>query len=311
MTSLYESLPILDKTVPTVPGKFEEAAREGQAYVEAVRAFLQRIEEKHHVATDLRQQLQAALNALEQQATDEQGALDTSLKSLEKTLQEALSAVEEDEGEVKTAADATGRAMEALKADLEGAGDRTRAAQESATGEFEELWKELEQDRGEVETAVQGVVAKAAELDTAIGEGRQAVTQALGGLAEKMGQTLEEARGQLGQASARLQSQLGQLEGEIGQGLGDLSQGRDRLLEDLRTRVASDVRQRLDEAVGTMVEAIGALGTGIAAAQEACQADRVQVEPEVEALRERFPPLQGAVTSVQQTCREVGAEWPA
>jgi chromosome segregation ATPase len=311
MTSLFETLPILEKAVPTVPGKFEEAARDGQAYVQAVRAFLDHIEDKHHNATEMRQQVQNVLEALEQQATEEHGQLDTALTALEHALEEALASIQGDEGEVKAALDTAGTALDELKTDLTEAATRTHTAQEDASGEFEELGKELESDRAELDTAVDGVVAKAGELDTAIGQGRQAVTTAMNGLSEKMRHALDEAKGHLNEAQARIQTQLGQLETQIGQALGDLSAGKTKVLEDLQRQVADDVRQRLDTAVGDMVEAIGTLGTTIEAAQQACQTDREQVEPEVESLRDRFPPLQGAVTQVQQTCREVGAEWPA
>jgi chromosome segregation ATPase len=311
MTSLFETLPLLEKALPTVPGKFEEAARDGQAYIQAVRGFLGDIEQKHHNLTELRQQVQTVLDALEEQATQEHTALDAALKTLDTAVDQTLASVQEDEGEVKTAVDASSTALDQLKADLTGAAARTRAAQQEATGEFEDLWKALESDRSELESAVQGVVAKAGELDTEITQGRAAVAQALTGLGDKMEQALEQARAQLGEARARVQSQLSQLEGELGEAVGELATGRGKVIDDLEKQVASDVRQKIDEAVGNLVEAIGSLGTGMIAALDACRTDREQVEPEVESLRGRFPPLLGAVTSVQQTCREVGADWPA
>jgi uncharacterized phage infection (PIP) family protein YhgE len=158
---------------------------------------------------------------------------------------------------------------------------------------------------------VQAVEAKTTELDSAIAEGRTAVEGALSGLIDKMSHALEEVRTELGQARANVESEMSQLEGQIGGALGELSSGKGHLIEELQRRVADEVRQRLDAAVGSMVEAIGELGTGIAAAQEACRTDREQTEPEVEALRDRFPLLQTGVTSVQQACRECGADWPA
>jgi chromosome segregation ATPase len=311
MTSLFETLPILEKAVPTVPGKFEEAARDGQAYVQAVRAFVGRIEEKHHAVTELRHQVQNVLDALEHQASEEHGALDTALKALETALEQALTAIEHDEGEVKTALDTAGHALDALKTELTEAGTRTKTAEEHTATEFEQLAKELESDRAELDTAIHAVIAKAGELDTAIGQGRQAVTTAVHGLSEKMTHTLDEAKGQLGEAHTRVQAQLNQLEGEISAALGDLSQGKTKVLGELEQQVAAEVRQCLDTAVGTLVDAIGTLGTTIAAAHQACQTEREHIEPEVESLRDRFPPLQGAVGQVQVTCREVGAEWPS
>jgi chromosome segregation ATPase len=311
MTSLFDTLPILEKAVPTVPGKFEEAARDGQAYVQAVRAFLDQVEQKHHTATDLRQQVQNLLDAVEQQATEEHGQLDTALTTLETALQEALGAIQADEGEVKTALDGAGTALDDLKTSLIGAATRTEAAEHGASGEFQELGKALETDRGELEGAVQGVVAKAGELDTAVGQQRQAVTAAMNGLSAKMTQVFGEAKGELADARTKVQGFLNQLEGEISTALGELSQGKAKVIQELEQQVTTEVRQCLDDAVGHMVDAIGTLGTTIAAAQQACQADREQVEPEVESLRDRFPTLQGAVTQVQETCRNVGAEWPS
>src|SRR5262245_51203703 len=112
MTSLFETLPILDKTVPTVPGKFEERAQDGKAYVEAVRTFLEHMEQRRTALTELRTQVNNVLDALGEQATEEHGQLDAAFKALETAVEEALSAVQTDEGEVKDAADATGKALE-------------------------------------------------------------------------------------------------------------------------------------------------------------------------------------------------------
>ena len=64
MTTLHETLPILEAAVPAVPGKIEAVGQEAEAFQKSVRDLLENLGEKEEQARGLLDRVRTALDAV-------------------------------------------------------------------------------------------------------------------------------------------------------------------------------------------------------------------------------------------------------
>ena len=310
MTSLQETLPILDKAVPELPAKVAEAAKGAEQFEAAIKDLLENIEEKEGQARELLARTRAALAAIEQTATEGRDAVDEATSAVETAIEEALDAVATGRDEVRDALETTAGAMEDLSSQLVDAGSRTESAQEDAAGAVKDLGERMRSGQGDLDEAVGDVEAAADALKGALAEGAEAVSEAVAELSGKMTTLLEDATGRLGDAQSRLQQMRSSHEPNVEEGLSDMTSRKDGIFQRLQERVQEELRAALDDALGEITSALGELGDVVLQVQESCHTGREALQEQIVQLEERIPPLQGGVEQVKQAAAQVGVDWP-
>ena len=90
MTSLHETLPILDEAVPALPAKLEDVAKESDAFHQAAGEAVAALRGRREQATSLVSAVREALEALGQHAQDEGQRVSEQVRALEDMAEERL-----------------------------------------------------------------------------------------------------------------------------------------------------------------------------------------------------------------------------
>jgi ABC-type transporter Mla subunit MlaD len=309
MTTLKETLPILDAAVPLIPGKVAEAEHEGQEFRQAVEDLLRLIEQQRAGAGQMLSRVKEALAVLQDAAAERQGQVVEGLQSVEATLAEALEGVEEGRDELSEGLDAAGSDIQALETHLGDGGQRTQSARDDAARAIDELKAEVHEGQTGLEGALHAATAAVDAVGGELEEAQGVLADAAAQLNATMAELLERARTRLGGTHDRLKGLQAELEASVTGAVSELASRKEQLLEDVRERLQDEVRQRLDAGLDTVAESLGQLGDAVAEATRTCQQDREEVEQRFEALRQRMPPLQDAVVCVKQAAEQVGVAW--
>src|SRR5829696_1040378 len=99
MSTLKETLPILDKGVPAVTGKLESVASHAAEFEGTVRDLLSSLSEKEDQARELLTRVTGALDGLENGAGEHRQAVARALEAAAAAVQEAIGALTDGEGD--------------------------------------------------------------------------------------------------------------------------------------------------------------------------------------------------------------------
>src|SRR5262245_10984569 len=113
MTSLHETLPLLERTVPTFADKLDGVAREAAQCEEAARTLVEDLQKKRARATELAAEAHRALVQLDTEAGGARASLASALAAAEASLERMTARLE-------TAADAVGDGLSAAGAAING-----------------------------------------------------------------------------------------------------------------------------------------------------------------------------------------------
>src|SRR5688572_23383453 len=95
MTSLTETLPVLDEAVPALPGKIEEVAKKGDELHQAAQQALGAFRQRRAEAESLVEQVRQALEAMRDHATQQEQHLTGLRGALEQAVEEEASGIGE------------------------------------------------------------------------------------------------------------------------------------------------------------------------------------------------------------------------
>src|SRR4030095_2579070 len=205
MTSLTETLPILDEAVPALPGKMEAMARASEQFHREAHETLGLFRAQRQEAEGLVEEVRQAFDAIRQDAGQEQERVERLSRELERAVEEEARGGGEAAGEVRDAGDHVVEAFQALESTLTEAGDRTQGAQQDAREALDALTAEAKGGGAELESATGAMVSAVGGTQKAIEEGQAQVTNAVNALKDTLLRLLASAAARLARTRPRLE----------------------------------------------------------------------------------------------------------
>lgn len=310
MTSLTETLPILDEAVPALPPKIESVAREGQAFRKAALAALAEFQHRRAQADSLVDQLREALETVREQADGGRQQAEEIATGLRTLVEEEVQGVSDGTDDLQTGSDEASAALGQLQSELAQGEESARAANEDARAALDTLREQAEANQAELDGAAQEMTAAVQAAEQAIVDGQGMVAQAVASLGETMGRLLAEAQARLQQTQEHLDRMQSEHDAAVAAALSELENRREQVEKEIADRVDSEVRDALDGELDTAVTTLGEMGQEVVQLHEACRTQREDLEQQVAGVAERVPPLQGSVEQVKGAAERVGLAWP-
>jgi chromosome segregation ATPase len=310
MTSLHDTLPILDQAVPALPGKVQRVAAEAAAFETSARAALSVFEEKRAAGERLLDQVRAAVAALDAQAEGERGHVEEARRAVLDAAAEQARVIDDGAAALSPTAQQAVSAFTALTSALEEAGDRMRRAVGAARAALGELDDRTREGQADLEQAVDKAAAAFGHLQDRIAQGQADLVDGSGRLADSVRRMLARVETRLERTRARVE----ELRDDQGEDVSDTLSGLvgrcDELVRAVCTRMSSDVSAGLDPGTAGLATAWADAAAQVAQAGADCEAGREALEPRLTATDERVVPLDGAVAQVKQAAERVGLAWP-
>lgn len=310
MTSLTETLPILDEAVPTLPGKIESVAKMGDEVHQAAQQAIGGFRQKRAEAEALVEQVRQALEAMRDQAAEQEQHFTSLNGALEEAVEEEASAIREGADELHTAGEQAVTAFDQLEADLGQAGDRTESAHQDARSAVAALAAEAGTSEQELEAATGAMVAAVGATRQAIEDGQELISQGVTTLKDAMLRLLGDARERLGQTYEHLDAVRGQQEKAVREATSTLDAERRQLQQELQQRLEQEVQQALDPELEAGVTALAEMGQEVLKLQSAAESGREELADRLTAVADRIPPLQSGAEQVRRAADQVGISWP-
>lgn len=310
MTSLTETLPILDEAVPALPGKIESIAKKGDEFHQAAQQAIGAFRQKRAEAEALVEQVRQALEALRDQATEQEQHLASLGSALEQAVEEEASGIREGVDGLHGAGEQAVTAFEQVGADLVQAGDRVEGAQEDARSAVDAVAAEAGTSEQEVEAASGAMVVAVGATRQAIEDGQELISRGVTTLKDAMLRLLGDAQERLGQTYQHLNAVRAQQEKAVGEATSTLDAERRQLQQELQQRVEQDVQQALDPELEAAAAALAEMGQEALKLQSATESGREELVEQLGTVAERIPPLQGGAEQVKQAAERVGISWP-
>jgi len=310
MTSLSETLPILNDAVPALPTKVDEVAKEAAAFEQSARTAVSDFQEKRQQAEALVDQVRQALQGLHEQAASEQQGLEAALHSLDQEVEQETQAVDQSVSDLHTAGYQAHAAFAGLQAEVTHAGEQTRTAHDDARTALEAFGQRVHSGQPELEGAVHEMTAALQSAQHAITEGQQLVEQGVTALREHMSSLMTSAHDRLQQTHHRLEELRADQEKVVSEALTAVETHRQEGEHDVSQRLDADVHQPVDSGLDSVVEALSTLGQKVTEQQHETEARREGLEQHLTAAGERIPVLQAGVDQVKQGAEKLGISWP-
>lgn len=310
MTSLTETLPILDEAVPALPGKIEEVAKKGDEFHQAAHQALGAFRQKRAEAESLVEQVRQALEAMRDQAAEQEQHFTSLNGALEQAVEEEASAIRDGADELHTAGEQAVTAFDQLEADLVQAGDRVESAQADARSVVEALAAEAGSSEQELEAATGAMVVAVGATRQAIEDGQALISQGVTTLKDALLRLLGDAQERLGQTYAHLDEVQTDQEKAVGEARSALEAECRQLQQELQQRLEQEVQQALDPELEAAVTALADMGQEVLKLQSAAESEREELADRLTALADRIPPLQNGAEQVRRAADQVGIAWP-
>jgi hypothetical protein len=310
MTSLTETLPILDEAVPALPDKIEAVAREGDAFGRAAVDALATIHQKREQAGAAVRQVRDALATVRDQAGEQQQALQTASQDLHRQVEEEADDVDAKGEDLKGAGGQAVTLLGQLESALAQGTDRTRTAHEEARAALEALAEEARTSQPELDGAVDEMVSGLQAAEQRIGEGETLVVEGATALLGAMGRLLGETQTRLQETRRRLDALRQEQESAVTEAAAELETVRERLGQDVGQRLDSGLKQVIDPELEAVLQSLGEMGQDVLGLQTETRSRREDLEEEIAALGDRIPSLQGGVGQVKAAAEQVGIVWP-
>jgi len=310
MTSLHETLPILDEAVPALPGKIEEVAKKGDAFHQAAQQALGAFRQRRAEAESLVEQVRQALEAMRDQATAQEQHLTGLSGALEPAVEEEVSGIRDGADELHTAGEQAVTAFDQLEGDLVRAGDRTESAHEDARADLDGLTVHAGAAEQEVESATDAMVSAVGATRQAIEDGGELISQGVTTLKDAMLRLLADAQERLGQTYQHLDEARAEQERAVGEATSALDAERRRLQQEVQQRVEQEVQGALDPELEAAAAALAEMGQQVLKLRSATVSHREDLVEQLSAVADRIPPLQGGAEQVRRAADQVGIAWP-
>lgn len=310
MTSLHETLPVLDESVPALPQKLEEVAKESdtfhQAAGEAVAALKSRREQAESLVSAVRQ----ALEALRENAQEEEKRVADASQALQTMAEEQLRELDESEGQVTTEGEQAKTALGELETHLESGTQRTRAAHEEARAALEALAEEARTKQPELDAAVDAMNQAVKAAQQAVADGQEMVEQGAATLKSAMDHLLAQAQQRLTQTHQYLDEIKTAQEAAVTKALAALEGEREQLEQVVVQALHDGVQEALEGELDAVVNALADVGQHVTELDGETQSRREDLARQIAEVEERIGPLQQGTQQVRGAADRLGLDWP-
>ena len=309
MSGLKENLEALSTSLPDVPTELEALKAQAERVEGAVVDFLNEVGEKQEQAAARIDELKEALVALGRESEGERGQLESQMDSFEERLQAGLGELREDQGRLGNVTEGVGTAAQDLKDVVEEASTASKVSEQEAVQELGELEAAAGAAEDGLRAAFEVAASEADALRDAVSESSQGVKQALTDLLQRMRHVADQARQRIDQTSERLAGLQSAHETEVPEQRARLLEEQQEVLTDLRERIDGELKARIDQGAGAVLDALSLLRDEGLQAAEACKSAHETLEAGFEALREATRPLPPAIEAARQAAAQVGLTW--
>jgi hypothetical protein len=310
MTSLEETLPILDLAVPALPGRVTAVAREADSLEEAAREAVAAFQRRRADADALAEQVRQALEAFRDQAVAERQEQDDAVRTLGEAAEDETLRIDESAGTLRAAGEQAAEAFAALQSRLDRCGDETRTALEEAERAVRALDERTRAGRAELEQAAGEIRGALVDVKQSISEGRSQVEEGVRALADAMDRHLAKVQARLDRTLRRLDVLRDEQADDVADTLAGLAGRREQVEEAVSARVEEEPTRSLQPQLESLESALADLGQQLTDLRVDVQGRREALDPHLAGIAERIEPLRGAVSQVKRAAEQVGITWP-
>lgn len=310
MTSLDETLPILDREVPALPGKVEAVAAQAAALQHAAEAALASMEAKRKEFEALGERIEHTLQTLRAQTAAHVPLLTGAAVGLRLACDEEEGRTLQGRDALRKASDQSETASAALLTALQSIADGTEDAHDDAAGAVSDLSGRADTSDTEVDGAAEALATASATVGQACDEGRQRVTGGGTVLHDTLLRLLAAAETRLAQTEHLLDEVRSGQERTVAAAVETLDAGRRAVEEELRRDIRSAVQEELGPVLASGEQALDAFGQDAVGLESESATAREALATELEAVGGRLPRLRDGAVKVREAAAQVGIPWP-
>ena len=310
MTSLHETLPVLDEAVPALPSRLEEVAKESDAFHQAAGEAVAALKSRRDQAETLVAQVRQALEALRENAQEEQKRVADASQALGDMAEEHLRELDEVEGQVTAEGEQARTALGELESQLEGGTQRARTAHEEARAALDALGEEARNRQPELDAAVDAMNQAVKTAQQVIADGQDLVEQGAATLKGAMDRLLGEAQNRLTQTHGYLADILAAQENAVTKALSALEGEGSQLSQEMTQALHAGVQDALEGDLDAVVNALADVGQQVTVLDGETQSRREELARQIAEVEERIGPLQQGTQQVKGAADRLGIDWP-
>ena len=309
MTSLNETLPILDEAVPALPAKLEDVAKEADAFHQAAGQAVAVLHDKRAAAEGLVAPVRAALESLREHAQEDEKRVEDAARALATTADEQLREIDQAEERITTEGDEARTSLGVLESQLEAGSQAVRTAHEEARAALDALAEEARTRQPELEAAVDAMDQAVKTAQQAVTDGQALVDQGVTTVKEAMERLLGQAQARLARTHQYLDDLRDEQAKAVNEALAQLGDGRERVGQEIAQAVKSAVQDALDDELETVVSTLGEVGQQVVALEAETQSRREELARQIDEVEERIGPLQQGTQQVKGAADRLGIDW--
>lgn len=197
-------------------------------------------------------------------------------------------------------AEALGEAIRSQTAEVEAARDDVQAG-------LEEVADAIAEGREALDNALSAAAAEIEAIQSGIADAKSSLAESIDQVGEAIGQRQQEM-------TEKLQSMLEEADGIREQFSADLddviqsvfTDGADKLVDEIRQKVETELKELVDRAVGEIADAIEGLENRITEAKENSSGARALLEPVFDQVEAQIRPLENIIESIKDAADKVG-----
>jgi uncharacterized phage infection (PIP) family protein YhgE len=311
MTSLHETLPLLDKAVPTFGPKLQAAADLAENAEDAARGLLEHLQEKKARASELLAAVTTAMGTLDAAAEGGADGLRTALTAMQSALAKAQQRLDDGADAVKDGLALTASALSALQDRVTEATSRDLSLRKDVGTALSDLSDELESGYATVEEAVGRSKAAADAVDTRIGEVESDLEDTAAAFETHLGEVRQRLRGTLAVWEARLLENAPSHQDALLKPIEVFeTEGLDRINVELSLRVVDEAKTPMEAVLQQIELTRAALEKAAERMDETAGTRGGAVSLALATVDERTEPLKGGLEAVRRAAEQVGEPWP-
>jgi chromosome segregation ATPase len=310
MTSLSETLPILDEAVPALPAKLEDVAKEADAFRQAAGEAVAELQGRRAEAEALVAQVREALESLQEQAREDEKRVADAARALDDTASEQLRELEQVTGQVTTEGGEARTALGALESQLDSATQRAETAHQEARAALEGLGETARNRQPDLDAAVDAMSQAVKTAQQAVTDGQALVDQGVSSVKDAMARLLSEAQARLARTHQYLDEVRDGQEKAVTHALSQLEGERERIGQEVAEGIRSGVRQALEDDLDAVVSTLADVGQHVVTLEGETQSRREELARQVDEVEERVGPLQQGAQQVRGAAERLGIDWP-
>ena len=311
MTSLQDTLPALANLLSELPAWTEELAQRAAANEAAANVLLQQVTLSRQQTDELEKVIEEQERRIQLLDEIRRGAepRDLGCESVEEFVEVLLELTRDGTTPVVENGDSVQDGMSGDESHFADKADDARASHAETESQLTTAEEVLRAGQELLHSAFDAAAQEMQALRDAVSNARSEVSQAASSLGDRLSTLLSDGRAEVERTGETLRALLDAQQEHLTGLSGQLKAGTETLIDAVRQRVESEVRERTIAVVQQLADALVALGETAAAAQESAGAARSDLEARFDALGQALAPLPPAIEQVKQAARDVGLPW--